>query len=52
MQMDCQIGCCQKNSIIDKALKHVFQKLGVFIGQHPGYFVIVPVLLTLLCMTG
>lgn len=39
-------------SIIDQTLNKMFGKLGVFIGHHPGYFIIVPVLLTLLCMTG
>ncbi|XP_062562304.1 patched domain-containing protein 3 [Armigeres subalbatus] len=44
--MSCGISC------VDNALNRTFYKLGTFIGRHPGYFVIVPVLLTLLCMTG
>ncbi|XP_058456298.1 patched domain-containing protein 3 [Malaya genurostris] len=44
--MTCGISC------VDNALNRSFYKLGKFIGRHPGYFVIVPVLLTLLCITG
>lgn len=39
-------------SFVDTALNKSFAKLGYFIGKHPGYFIIIPVLLTLLCMTG
>ncbi|TMW49794.1 hypothetical protein DOY81_005151, partial [Sarcophaga bullata] len=45
-QMTCGISC------VDKTLNKTFYHLGVFIAKHPGYFVIVPILLTLLCMTG
>ncbi|XP_050498733.1 patched domain-containing protein 3 [Diabrotica virgifera virgifera] len=38
--------------IVDKNLNKAFYKLGYIVGQHPGYFLIVPVLLTLLGMTG
>ncbi|XP_055600354.1 patched domain-containing protein 3 [Uranotaenia lowii] len=44
--MTCGISC------VDNALNRSFYKLGLFIGRHPGYFLIVPVLLALLCMTG
>ncbi|XP_040169198.1 patched domain-containing protein 3 [Anopheles arabiensis] len=44
--MTCGISC------VDNALNKSFFKLGLFIGRHPGYFLIVPVLLALLCMTG
>lgn len=39
-------------SIVDRLLNKSFGKLGVLIGHHPGYFIIIPVLLTLLCITG
>lgn len=45
-QMTCGVSC------VDRALNRSFFKLGHFIGRHPGYFLIVPVLLALLCMTG
>uniref|UniRef100_A0A1B0CWK0 Uncharacterized protein n=2 Tax=Lutzomyia longipalpis TaxID=7200 RepID=A0A1B0CWK0_LUTLO len=44
--MTCGVSC------VDRALNRSFFKLGHFIGRHPGYFIIVPVLLALLCMTG
>ncbi|GAB0088915.1 patched domain-containing protein 3 [Sergentomyia squamirostris] len=44
--MACGVSC------VDRALNRSFYKLGNFIGHHPGYFIIVPVLLALLCMTG
>ncbi|XP_053687905.1 patched domain-containing protein 3 [Sabethes cyaneus] len=44
--MTCGISC------VDTALNRSFYKLGIFIARHPGYFIIVPVLLTFLCMTG
>nr|CAD7425808.1 unnamed protein product [Timema monikensis] len=34
------------------SLKRGFYKLGVVVGRHPGYFLIVPVLLSLACVTG
>jgi len=37
---------------VDKALHASFYHLGLFVGRHPGYFLIVPVLLTLVCVTG
>ncbi|EDV59834.1 patched domain-containing protein 3 [Drosophila erecta] len=44
--MTCGISC------VDKTLNKSFYHLGVCIAKHPGYFIIIPVLLTLLCMTG
>jgi len=38
--------------IVDDTLKKVFFKLGVMIGKNPGYFIIVPLLLTALCASG
>lgn len=46
VQMWCEV------SIVDRQLNKSFGKLGVFIGHHPGYFIIIPVLLTMLCITG
>lgn len=45
-QMSCGI------SIVDKTLNKTFFRFGFFIGKNPGYFIIIPVLLALLCMTG
>jgi hypothetical protein len=39
-------------SCIDRALSVVFQKLGHLIGQYPGYFVIVPILIACILATG
>ncbi|XP_017764306.1 PREDICTED: patched domain-containing protein 3 [Eufriesea mexicana] len=33
-------------------LNRAFYKLGLVVGRHPGYFVIVPVLLACICFTG
>ncbi|XP_055372503.1 patched domain-containing protein 3 [Condylostylus longicornis] len=44
--MACGISC------VDRTLNKSFFRLGVFIGHHPAYFLIIPVLLALLCMTG
>ncbi|XP_030375300.1 patched domain-containing protein 3 [Scaptodrosophila lebanonensis] len=44
--MTCGISC------VDRTLNKSFYHLGICIAKHPGYFVIIPVLLTLLCMTG
>ncbi|XP_013119437.1 patched domain-containing protein 3 [Stomoxys calcitrans] len=44
--MTCGISC------VDKTLNKTFFHLGKFIAKHPGYFIIVPTLLTLLCITG
>lgn len=39
-------------SWVDEWLTRNFFRVGLFVGRHPGYFLIVPVLLTALCMTG
>ncbi|XP_077302916.1 patched domain-containing protein [Arctopsyche grandis] len=44
--MTCGITC------VDNLLNRSFFKLGLIVGRHPGYFLIVPVLLSLLCITG
>ena len=41
-----------KCDCIDKSLSFNFQKLGHFIGLYPGYFVIIPVLVALILVTG
>ncbi|KAB0795639.1 hypothetical protein PPYR_12478 [Photinus pyralis] len=37
---------------LDDFLNRSFYRLGLLVGHHPGYFLIVPVLLFLLCLTG
>lgn len=44
--MTCGVTC------VDNLLNRSFFKLGLIVGRHPGYFLIVPVLLSLLCITG
>lgn len=44
--MGCGLTC------VDDALNRSFYRLGVLVGRNPGYFLIIPVLLTLLCITG
>lgn len=44
--MGCGVTC------VDNVLTRSFYRLGVQIGHTPGYFLIVPILLTLLCITG
>ncbi|KAL9921838.1 patched domain-containing protein isoform 1-T2 [Glossina fuscipes fuscipes] len=44
--MACGISC------VDKILNKTFYHLGIFIAKYPGYFIIVPILLSMLCMTG
>lgn len=39
-------------TLVDKFLTRSFYRLGVFVGKSPGYFIIIPVILTLLCTTG
>lgn len=39
-------------SCVDTTLNQSFYKLGKLIGRNPGYFIIVPVLLTVICITG
>ena len=38
--------------IVDDTLKRLFYRLGVAVGSQPGYFIIVPLLLTARCATG
>ena len=38
--------------IVDETLKKVFYRLGASVGVQPGYFLIVPTLLTALCASG
>ena len=42
---------CQLN-VVDEFLKRLFYRFGKFIGDHPGYFLIVPLLVTALCASG
>lgn len=37
---------------IDYILNKLFYKLGFVVGRHPGYFIIVPIFLTLFFITG
>ncbi|KAI4461441.1 patched-related [Holotrichia oblita] len=37
---------------VDDVLNKAFFRLGFYVGRHPGYFIIVPVLLTLFFITG
>lgn len=39
-------------SCVDTTLNRSFYKLGKIIGRNPGYFIIVPVLLTIIFITG
>ncbi|XP_063975271.1 patched domain-containing protein 3 isoform X4 [Diachasmimorpha longicaudata] len=39
-------------TIVDDFLNRAFFKVGLFVGRHPGYFVIVPLLLACICITG
>lgn len=44
------MGC--KLTFVDDALNKSFYKLGLIVGKQPGYFIIVPILLSLLMITG
>ncbi|XP_037973388.2 patched domain-containing protein 3 isoform X1 [Plutella xylostella] len=44
------MGC--RVTIVDDVLNKSFYKLGLAVGRQPGYFIIIPVLLSLLCITG
>ncbi|XP_046965285.1 patched domain-containing protein 3 isoform X2 [Vanessa cardui] len=44
------MGC--KLTFVDDVLNRSFYKLGLIVGKQPGYFIIIPVLLTLLMITG
>lgn len=37
---------------VDDFLNKAFYKIGLIVGKHPGYFVIIPVLLACICITG
>lgn len=37
---------------VDKALCYVFYQIGLCVGKRPGYFIIIPALLALTCITG
>ncbi|XP_070168172.1 patched domain-containing protein 3 [Polyergus mexicanus] len=37
---------------VDDFLNRAFYKVGLIVGRHPGYFVIVPMLLACICFTG
>ncbi|XP_033337628.1 patched domain-containing protein isoform X2 [Megalopta genalis] len=37
---------------VDEFLNRAFHKLGLVVGHHPGYFVVIPVLLAFICFTG
>ncbi|XP_076180343.1 patched domain-containing protein isoform X2 [Ptiloglossa arizonensis] len=37
---------------VDNFLNRAFYKLGLVVGRHPGYFVVIPVLLACICFTG
>ncbi|XP_076276527.1 patched domain-containing protein isoform X5 [Lasioglossum baleicum] len=37
---------------VDEFLNRTFHKLGFVVGQHPGYFVVIPVLVAFICFTG
>ncbi|KAH9645899.1 hypothetical protein HF086_010098 [Spodoptera exigua] len=44
------MGC--RLTIVDDVLNKSFYKLGLVVGRQPGYFIIIPLLLTLLMITG
>ncbi|XP_011164677.1 patched domain-containing protein 3 [Solenopsis invicta] len=37
---------------VDDFLNRAFYKVGLVVGRHPGYFIIVPILLACICFTG
>lgn len=44
--------CGRSLGVVDRALSAQFRRLGGLIGRSPGYFLVVPVLLSLLAATG
>ncbi|XP_012253050.2 patched domain-containing protein 3 [Athalia rosae] len=44
--MTCGLTC------VDDFLNRAFHRIGLIVGRHPGYFVIIPVLLACICITG
>lgn len=45
------MGACSV-SVIDQTLSRIFHWLGVIIGKHPSYFIVLPVFVALLLGTG
>ena len=43
---------CLREKFVDRTLKDFFYWLGCKIGESPGYFLVVPLLLTALCISG
>ena len=43
---------CLREKFVDRTLKSFFYWLGCKIGESPGYFLVVPLLLTALCISG
>ena len=43
---------CSGTYCVDTALKKLFFKLGVSVARNPGYYIIIPALLTALCASG
>lgn len=43
---------CKRMEIVDDSLRKLFRKLGECIGVRPGYFIIVPILISALCASG
>lgn len=39
-------------TFVDDFLNRTFYKLGLIVGRNPGYFVIIPVLIACICITG
>ncbi|XP_034952079.1 patched domain-containing protein 3 [Chelonus insularis] len=39
-------------TFVDDLLNRIFYKVGLIVGRNPGYFVIIPVLLACICVTG
>lgn len=46
------MACCKGKHFVDKTLRKFFNWLGFNIGLRPGYFILVPILLTALLATG
>ncbi|XP_012282501.1 patched domain-containing protein 3 [Orussus abietinus] len=44
--MTCRATC------VDDFLNQAFHRIGLVVGRHPGYFVVIPVLLACICITG
>ena len=43
---------CKRMEIVDEMLRKLFRKLGRTIGLNPGYFIIIPILVSALCASG